>query len=92
MVNIKNFTALICFDDDLRNLYFDIAESKGITPTWDVYHIQDGLESPKENEVQIMQEVFDNHILNNKLLLEKYELASINFRNNIKTKILLSRL
>lgn len=87
MVDPKKFTAFITFNDDLRNLYFDIAESRGIDSTWDVYHIQEGQELPKPDEVKIMQEIFESHIKNNQSLFSEYESASNSFRENVRKSI-----
>jgi hypothetical protein len=48
MFDVKKFTAFIAFNDELRNLYYDKAESQGIDSTWDVYHIQEGTELPSK--------------------------------------------
>jgi len=86
-VDIKKFTAFIAFNDELRDLYYDVAESRGINSTWDVYHIQEGTETPRPDEVSIMQEIYDSRILSNANILETYNLASQEFRNNVRKKI-----
>lgn len=84
MVDFKKFTAFIVFNDLCRNLYFDLAESKGINSTWDVFHIQAGEEQPSEKEVQIMQEVYDNVIKGNDELQAKYLVADKEFHDNVR--------
>ena len=38
MFDIKKFVAFIAFNDQFRNMYFDLAEAKGINSQWDTYH------------------------------------------------------
>lgn len=86
-VDVKKFTAFIVFNDELRNLYYDVAESRGINSTWDVYHIQEGTEIPRADEVAVMQEIFDTKIQTVPALLEKFNTADQDFRVNVRKKI-----
>jgi len=84
---IKKFTAFINFNNELRELYYDIAESQGINSTWDVYHIQEGTEMPNEKEVKIMKEIYNTKILPNQDLLAIFNNSDRDFRDNIRNKI-----
>lgn len=86
MFDVKKFTALVAFNDELRNLYFDMAENQGIDSTWDVYHIQEGSEKPSPAEIQIMREIFENRILNNEKLYNIYLTSDTDFRANVRNK------
>lgn len=85
-VDVKKFTAFIVFNDVLRNSYYDKTEALGINSTWDVYHIQEGTELPGGKEIAVMQDVFDNEILPNKTLLDQYNTADLDFRENVRKK------
>jgi hypothetical protein len=87
MFDIKKFTAFIAFNDDLRNLYYDQAESMGINSTWDVYHIQDGTELPSPEEIEIMKDVFETKIQINKELHFEYSTADSDFRRKVSSKV-----
>ena len=88
MIDIKKFTAFICFNEELRNLYYDIIESRSIISSWDVYNVQEDKEKPSELEISIMQEIFDTKIKNNIDLMVVYDSAVVKFKENIKNKIL----
>lgn len=83
--DVKKFTAFIAFNDELRNLYYDMTEAKGIYSTWDVYHIQEGTELPTNDEIEVMREIFENRILGTKHMA-KYEAAARDFRKNVKKR------
>lgn len=87
MFDVKKFTAFIVFNDELRNLYYDEVESKGIVSNWDVYHIQEGTELPSPKELIIMNDIFDSHIKSNEAVLKAYTRADLDFRDNVSRKI-----
>lgn len=87
MFNVKKFTAFIAFNNDLRNIYFDLIEARGIESSWDVYHIQEGSESPHPIEIEIMEEIYLNNIAPDPQLRTDYESADINFRENVRRSI-----
>jgi hypothetical protein len=87
MFDIKKFTAFIAFNDDLRNLYYDKAESMGINSTWDVYHIQDGTELPSPREIEIMKDIFESKIQIDNALRIEYNTADSDFRRKVSSKV-----
>ena len=84
--DVKKFTAFIVFDDDLRNLYYDKAESQGIDSDWDVYAIQEGKEKPNAEELKIMKDIFNSEIKTDAELLKVYSTADVDFRKNVEKK------
>ena len=84
--DVKKFTALIAFDDNLRNLYYDKAESQGIDSSWDVYAIQEGKEKPNAEELKIMKDIFNSEIKTDAELLKVYSTADVDFRKNVEKK------
>lgn len=83
--DVKNFTAFITFNDEFRNLYYDMTEAKGIYSSWDVYHIQKGTERPTKAEEEVMKHIFESRILGTKHLA-KYLVAARDFRKNVRGK------
>jgi hypothetical protein len=87
MFDVKKFTAFIAFNDNLRNLYYDMAESQGIQSSWDVYHIQEGKEIPSNPEIEIMKSIFNDYILIDSELLKEYKISDANFRQKVADKV-----
>lgn len=87
MFDVKKFTAFIAFNDEFRNLYYDIAESNGINSNWDVYQIQESKELPKESEIKIMEDIYEKRIRDNRDLEHEYNLSDIEFRAKIAKKV-----
>ena len=87
MTDIKKFTAFLSFNNEFRNLYYDLAENRGIISTWDVYHVQEGMETISEDEIEIMEEIFNSRIINDKKVFDEYESSSQNFREKVRKKL-----
>lgn len=85
--DIKKFVALIVFDDTLRNAYYDIVESQGINSSWDVYHVLADEETIPDEEIKIMERVYNDAIKDNKEVEKIYESAVEDFRENVRNKI-----
>lgn len=82
--DINKFTDFIAFNDELRNLYYDLTEVKGNHSSWDVHQIQERRERPTKEEV--MNEIFETRILGTRHL-SRYLTAARDFKKNIRSKI-----
>lgn len=82
MFDLKKFIALIGVENRLMQLFFDKAEAAGLNPTFDIYHVLAGDETPKEEEIAIMKDIFAFHIKGSPYH-KQYETADIDFADKI---------
>lgn len=86
MFEIKKFVATLNFKDHIRELFFDMAEERGIESHWDVYHVLAGEETIPSNEVDIMSKIYDTAIKTDEILLKFYNSSIENFQVNLSKK------
>jgi hypothetical protein len=62
MFDLKKFVALIGIEDNLMELFFTMAELKGLEPSFDIYHILAVQEKPSEQEIAIMKLIYEKYV------------------------------
>lgn len=87
MFDIKKFIAFIAFNDHYRQMFFDLAESRGIDSHWDTYHVLAGEESVPDIEAKIMEEIYLAEIKGNEKYEELYDNSAEDFQENLRRKI-----
>lgn len=87
MFDTKKFIAFIAFNEHYRDMFFDMAESKGIDSYWDTYHVLAGEESVPQAEVKIMEEIYLAEIKGNPKIEELYNSSVEDFQENLRRKI-----
>lgn len=63
MFELKKFIAVIGIEDSLMGLFFDKAEAQGLNPTFDIYHVLSGEETPSKAELEIMESIYTENIV-----------------------------
>lgn len=79
MFELKKFIALIGLENRLMQLFYDKAEAAGLNPTFDVYQVLAGNETPSEEEIAIMKQIYEFNIRGT-FYEEQYSRADIDFR------------
>ena len=87
MFDIKKFIAFIAFNDHYREMFFDMAESKGIDSNWDTYHVLADEEPVPLAEVKIMEEIYLSEIKGNEKNEGLYNTSVEDFQNNLSKKL-----
>ena len=87
MFDVKKFVAYLAFHDPIRELFFDMAEARGINSRWDMYHVLANEERVPPAEVEIMSEIYESRIKGNLAEEELYNKAIEDFQMNLRKKI-----
>lgn len=87
MFDTKKFIAFIAFNDRYREMFFDLAESKGIDSHWDTYHVLADEEYVPQTEEKIMEEIYLAEIKGNEENERLYNSSVEDFQANLSKKI-----
>ena len=79
---LKKFIGLIGVNNSLMQLFYDKAESAGLEPHFDIYHILAGQEKPSEQEIDIMKSIFEFNIRGTSYEKD-YLTADVDFQSKI---------
>lgn len=82
---LKKFIALIGVENRLMQLFYDKAESVGLNPTFDIYHVLAGDEVPTDKEIEIMKKIYEFNIKGTSYEKD-YLTADVDFSKKIAEK------
>jgi hypothetical protein len=85
MFDLKKFIAFAGIEDSFMQQFYDVAESEGLNPTFDIYHILAGDEKPSEKEIKIMEGIYATEIKGT-AFESAYNIADIDFQKNLTEK------
>lgn len=85
MFDLKKFISLIAIENRLMQLFYDKAESVGLEPNFDIYHVIAGDEKPSEAEIEIMKSIFEFNVKGTPLE-QDYLTADIDFPRKLAEK------